>query len=181
MSEREGRCDLAGQQVVARAGGAYPPQPGAAFVILAYALSWWAWFWYRADPQNVGAPILPMGPLIAALILLPVIGGWPALRAMLARLVLWRVGWRWYAVALSLPVALTLAATGANLLLGAEPVAGIELPGAGGLAARFAFIFLWIGLGEEPGWRGFALPRLLVGRTALAAALILGVILTRID
>jgi hypothetical protein len=46
-----------------------------AFVIVAYALSWWAWVWYRLDPGNVGAPILPMGPLIAALILLPVIGG----------------------------------------------------------------------------------------------------------
>ena len=41
---------------------------------------------------------------------------------------------------------------------------------------RFVFILLWIGLGEEPGWRGFALPRLLAGRTALAAALILGII-----
>ena len=41
---------------------------------------------------------------------------------------------------------------------------------------RFVFIFLWIGLGEEPGWRGFVLPRLLVGRSALSAALILGVI-----
>ena len=52
----------------------------AAFVILAYALSWWAWVWYRLDPENVGAPILPMGPLLAALILLPIIGGWPALK-----------------------------------------------------------------------------------------------------
>jgi hypothetical protein len=33
----------------------------AALVILAYALSWWAWVWYRLDPENVGAPILPMG------------------------------------------------------------------------------------------------------------------------
>jgi hypothetical protein len=47
----------------------------AVFVVLAYALSLWAWVWYRLDPGNVGAPILPMGPLIAALILLPVIGG----------------------------------------------------------------------------------------------------------
>ena len=44
------------------------------------------------------------------------------------------------------------------------------------MAFRFVFIFLWIGLGEEPGWRGVALPWLLVGRTALAAALIVGVI-----
>ena len=56
--------------------------------ILAYALSWWAWVWYRLDPENVGAPILPMGPLLAALIVLPLIGGWPALRDLLRRIVL---------------------------------------------------------------------------------------------
>jgi membrane protease YdiL (CAAX protease family) len=31
-------------------------------------------------------------------------------------------------------------------------------------------------LGEEPGWRGFALPRLLHGRSPLAASLVLGVL-----
>ncbi len=45
--------------------------PVTAFVILAYALSWWAWFWYRADPENVGAPILPIGPLIATACFFP--------------------------------------------------------------------------------------------------------------
>ena len=33
-----------------------------------------------------------------------------------------------------------------------------------------------IGLGEEPAWRGYALPRLLAGRSALAAALLLGLL-----
>ena len=41
---------------------------------------------------------------------------------------------------------------------------------------RFVFIFLMIGLGEEPAWRGYALPRLIEGRTALAGALILGLL-----
>jgi hypothetical protein len=42
----------------------------------------------------------------------------------------------------------------------------------------FVFCFLFIGLAEEPGFRGFALPRLLVGRSALVASLILGVLHT---
>ncbi len=79
-----------------------------AFVILAYALSWWAWVWYHLDPGNVGAPILPMGPLLAVLILLPIIGGWPALKHLFRRIALWRVGWFWYLVVLAGPVVLTL-------------------------------------------------------------------------
>ena len=157
-------------------GGLLRRHPVTAFVILAYALSWWAWFWYRADPENVGAPILPIGPLIATLLLLPLLGGWPAVRQLFGRIVLWRVGLGWYAVVLGLPVLLTLSATGLNLLLGAQPLPDFETPDAASLAVRFAFIFFWIGLGEEPGWRGFVLPRLLVGRTALRAALILGLI-----
>jgi uncharacterized protein len=146
------------------------------FVILAYALSWWAWIWYRLDPGNVDAPILPIGPLLATLIVLAIIGGWPAIKALFAKIVHWRVGWQWYAVVLLLPVLLTLSAVGINLMMGAQRAAAFEVPDAGSLVFRFVFIFLWIGLGEEPAWRGFALPRLLIGRKALAAALILGLI-----
>jgi membrane protease YdiL (CAAX protease family) len=38
---------------------------------------------------------------------------------------------------------------------------------------RFLFIFLFIGLGEEPGWRGFALPRLQQRHTPFVASLII--------
>ncbi|MCE6957559.1 CPBP family intramembrane metalloprotease [Cereibacter sphaeroides] len=75
-----------------------------------------------------------------------------------------------------LPVLITLAATGLNLALGARPLPEVDMPDAAGLAARFLFILLWIGLGEEPGWRGFALPRLLAGHRALSAALLLRLI-----
>jgi membrane protease YdiL (CAAX protease family) len=150
--------------------------PVVAFVILAYALSWWAWFWYRADPENVGAPILPIGPLIATALLLPLISGWAGVKELARRILLWRVGWTWYAIVLGLPVLLTLSAVGLNLLFGARALPDFELPDAASLFVRFGFIFFWIGLGEEPGWRGFVLPRLLVGRTALLAALILGLI-----
>jgi membrane protease YdiL (CAAX protease family) len=43
----------------------------------------------------------------------------------------------------------------------------------GELPERFVFIFLFIGLGEEPGWRGFALLRLQKTRSPLIASLIL--------
>jgi hypothetical protein len=57
------------------------------FVVLAYALSWWAWIWYRIDPVTVDAPILPIGPLLAALIVLAMVGGWPAIKGLLCKIV----------------------------------------------------------------------------------------------
>jgi uncharacterized protein len=144
------------------------------FVVLAYALSWWPWVWYQFDPVAADAPILPLGPLLSALFVLALAGGWPAVKKWIGKIVHWRVGWFWYAVALLLPVALTLTAVGINLLTGAQRAAAFETPDAGSIAGRFVFILLFIGLGEEPAWRGFALPRLLKGRSALSAALILG-------
>ena len=38
---------------------------------------------------------------------------------------------------------------------------------------RFLFILLFVGLGEEPGWRGFALPQLQTKHSPLIASLIL--------
>ena len=56
---------------------------------------------------------------------------------------------------------------------------GTTLPTASAwreLPDRFLFIFLFIGLGEEPGWRGFALPRLQKRHTPLISSLILGLL-----
>jgi uncharacterized protein len=49
------------------------------------------------------------------------------------------------------------------------------LPGRYGHRPSSSRAALLIGFGEEIGWRGFALPRLQTGRSALAAALILSV------
>ncbi len=148
--------------------------PLLGFFTLAYLLSWWPWVWYRIDPVAADAPILPFGPFLAAAIMLGLMGGWPAIRAWLAKIVHWRVGVQWYALVLLLPPAITAMAVGVVLFLGATLPTDAALPSWGDLAARFAFIFLLIGIGEEPAWRGYALPRLIEGRTALAGALILG-------
>ncbi len=148
--------------------------PLIAFFTLGYTLSWWPWVWTALDPENAPSTILPPGPLLAALIVLVLIGGWSAVWQFLKQIVQWRVGWRWYALVLLLPPAITIGALALTLQFGSawEP----KFPGGKDLAARFMFILLFIGLGEEPAWRGFALPRLMAGRTALAASLILGVL-----
>jgi len=147
-----------------------------AFFVLAYGLSWLGAIPYLSSAFPV--PIFPFGPLLAAFIVAPLVGGWPATTALLRRMVQWRAGLRWYALALLLPPAVTIAAVVANVWLGAPaPSAAVLLGQAPAVVPIFAVQLLspFSGaLGEEPGWRGVALPRLLAGRSPLAASLILG-------
>lgn len=146
------------------------------FFALAYAFSWWAWIWYRLDPVAADAPILSVGPLLAALVMLALVGGRPALRAWVAKIVHWRVAPRWYLFALLVPAFLTFGAVAINLALGASFTPIQSAPSIVGVAVQVVAVLLMVGLGEEPAWRGYALPRLMVGRTALTAALILAVL-----
>jgi hypothetical protein len=66
------------------------------FLIPAFALSWWLW--------PIATPMHPYGPVIAAFIVLALTRGRTGVRELLASIVRWRVGLRWYAVALLLPV-----------------------------------------------------------------------------
>jgi len=149
--------------------------PLVTFFVLAYVLSWWPWLLSAAN-NPFGSPLFPFGPMVAALILTAVINGRAGLKALLARVMQWRVHLRWYGVALLLPVALGLSAFGLNLLLGAPMPAAAQLPPPAAILSGLLVQLIFIGVGEELGWRGFALPRLLEGRSALAASLILGLL-----
>ncbi len=141
------------------------------FFLLAYLLSWYPWFLALSRGTTTGPN--PLGPLLAALLVTGFSEGRSGLKALLARLVRWRVGVRWYAVAMLMPVGICVIAAAINVLLGAPVPPAEPLSDWPSLAGRFLFIFLFIGLGEEPGWRGFALPLLQKGRSGLASSLIL--------
>jgi membrane protease YdiL (CAAX protease family) len=141
-----------------------------AFFVLAFLFSWYPWIIAMARGQTSGPN--PLGPFIAALVVVGIANGWPGVRELLDRTVRARFGLRWYAVIFGLPVAMCAAAVAIVATFGYP----IELPGAAAwreLPERFVFIFLFIGLGEEPGWRGFALPRLQKQHSPLIASLIL--------
>src|SRR5438067_5312603 len=141
-----------------------------AFFVLAFVFSWYPWIIAIWRGRTSGPN--PLGPLIAALIVTGLVEGRAGLRTLLGRMVRARIGVRWYAIVFLLPVALCaiamaiMAAFGTGAVL-PTAVAWRELPD------RFVFVFLFIGLGEEPGWRGFALPRLQQKHTPLFASLIL--------
>jgi uncharacterized protein len=154
-------------------------RPLIAFFVLTYALSWLAWPLWASGLYPI-APVFSFAPFLAALVVLAITYGKSGVGGLLRRMVRWRVGLKWYAVALLLPAGLALAATVLNVLLGAQAPSAADLGGWTGLLPGFAIALLIPGLGgawEEPGWRGFALPRLQAGRSALFAALILGVLI----
>ena len=141
-----------------------------AFFVLAFVLSWYPWVIALARGKTSGPN--PLGPLVAALVVAGVASGWPGVRDLLGRMVRGRFGLRWYTVIFGLPIVICTVAVAIMAAFGS----GIALPGATAwreLPERFIFILLFIGLGEEPGWRGFALSRLQKRHTPFIASLIL--------
>jgi membrane protease YdiL (CAAX protease family) len=127
------------------------------------------------------------GPALAAIIVTSLVSGKAGLRQLFRRLVLWRVGIQWYVVVLFLPAATMLTALGLHLLFGGTtpsitnpPTLQLGLPDIPlwqqTLLLMLMFTLGFDGLGEELGWRGYALPQLLSRHSALAASLILGVV-----
>ncbi len=138
------------------------------FFALAYALSW---FGNLFEAHSM----FPLGPFLAALLVLELTTGKAGLADFLRRIVRWRVGLRWYALVIGLPITLVSVAIGVNLLLGAQLAPTLHMPPLADLLANFLVILLAVGVGEEPAWRGFALPRFMEGRSTLAASLLLGI------
>jgi membrane protease YdiL (CAAX protease family) len=152
--------------------------PLVTFFVLAYALSWWAWILYALGvfPN----PIASFGPFLAALVVLALTEGKPGIGRLFRRMVRWRVSPVWYALALLLPAVLAGIAAALNVLLGAQPPSPAQVGAWPQLLPTFAVLLLVPGFGgawEEPGWRGYAVPRLQRGRSALVASLILGVLI----
>jgi uncharacterized protein len=155
--------------------GVVTRHPLLAFFVITYAVSWSLWI-----PRAVLREELPGGlsfvmmllgslvPSAAAILLVALTQGRGGVRALLGRLLRWRVGARWYLVVLAVPLLVPCA----FLLGGRAPVTELAVPA---MLSIFLFsIFPGSALGEEIGWRGFALPRLQARHSALAASLALG-------
>jgi membrane protease YdiL (CAAX protease family) len=167
--------------------------PLAAYFALAFGLSW-ALVLPMTLSRNIGLSLLPydlpealgialfilasfVGPTVAALLVAGAVEGRAGVASVLRPILRWRAGAHWYLVALLLNLVIWVLAYSAVL--------GPALLGAAGANWRLllttflpgvAFGMLIPSLGEEPGWRGFALPRLQARYGPLGASLILGLL-----
>jgi len=158
------------------------------YFVLVIALSWGAILLVTGGVGPIGstdprflfiALTAPVAPAIVGLLLTGLVAGRAGYRDLFARLLRWRVGVRWYAVALltaplltvTAAVLLALAVRSTEflpvILTTTDPL-GLLLPGVvGGLL---------VGVCEELGWTGFAIPRLRLRYGVFATGLLVGVV-----
>lgn len=155
------------------------------YFVLTYLLSWALGITLALQAQGWIEPIIPywmhylyaFGPALAGLIMTYLVAGNQGIRELLGRVFKWRVKWIWWVAAFSPLWLYGLIAVIQRLLTG-EWVEFILLGQVNFLPQLnlVTALILWVltfGLGEEIGWRGYALPRMQRNRSALSATLIL--------
>jgi uncharacterized protein len=167
--------------------------PLVIFFVLAFVFTWANWIPRALSSRGLLDLAVPdflslvagYGPALAAIIVTSLVNGKAGLRQLYRRLVQWRVALQWYVVVLFLPATTMLTALGLHLLFGGVTSSVTDstslqlgLPDAPlwqqTLLLMLMFTLGFDGLGEEIGWRGYALPKLLTRHSALVASLILG-------
>jgi uncharacterized protein len=163
--------------------------PLVSYFVMAYAFTWLAAFMPLVLSED-GAGLLSyrwplglyatiaiasfVGPFLSAFIMTGITEGREGVGRLVRQLVLWRVGFGWYLFALiGLPAIMVLSVIVLpGTLASFQGLATLSpLP----LLVLFVYVFFLGGpLGEEPGWRGFALPRLQRRYGPLVGSLILG-------
>jgi membrane protease YdiL (CAAX protease family) len=151
--------------------------PLVSFLVLTFALCWGVGAVINGTPVLAPNASFLIGALIAALTIVALSGGRAGLKDLARSAFRWRVSPIWYAVVFVVPVMIVAAVLVLVPVLGGTPPDWTKAPSLAETAMTFALFMVFpfaTPIAEEIGWRGVALPRLLVGRSALVASLILG-------
>ena len=164
--------------------------PLLSFYTLAFAISWGAILLavglgpggFSATPQQFqkalpyAVPAMFLGPSVACILLTGLLSGRAGFRDLLARMTRWRVGARWYAVAL-----LTAPLVFTAVLLALSLISPEFLPRIFTTSDKAPLVLMGLAVGvdaifEELAWTGFAIPRVRRRYGVLATGLFIGVL-----
>ena len=156
------------------------------FVLVAFAFTWFFWLLAILEARGlISSPPVPalfvgaFGPMVASVAITAQEDGRAGLRLLLSRVTRWRVAPVWYAVAILGPIALTLGTMVLNVVFGGRAPEFSAIVGAlPTVVVLTLYMLVQVGIGEEVGWRGYALPRLQSGYSALFSSVILGALWT---
>jgi uncharacterized protein len=157
------------------------------YYIITFVISWGGMliligpggFPVSADDTEATGPLMVafLGPGIAGILLTAHVSGWAGLRELWSRLFRWRVGARWYAVALLLvPLLMAADLFAFSFLFDDFSLSLVTTDDKFGLLLTGIIVGLLIGTFEEVGWTGFAIPRLRLSYSVLSTGSIVGLI-----
>lgn len=178
------------------------PHSLVTFFALSFLISWIVWvpvslashdlISFKFDPTLSGS-LGAIGPSLAALITIAIYDGRTGFLDLFKRLLTWRVRLRWYLIVLLWAPCLSLTVTAISILFGsprpnyAQPpfvnIFSSLLPALGNVSPFIFLPFFFLqqlllgsAMGEEPGWRGYALPRMQFQSGAWQASILLGIL-----
>jgi len=123
----------------------------------------------------MGIAIL-LGPTLASIIL-TALSGRHGFQSLFSHLFKWRVSLRWYVTALLIAPLSTVAVLGVLSIFSSEFQSNISISSDKiGLLISAIFAVLIVGVFEELGWTGFAVPRFLKNYSILGTGSIIGII-----
>lgn len=160
-----------------------------AYFIIAYLISWSIEIPLALSAQKLIGPPFPsgvhyfasFGPMLSAVLVTAMTQGGIGVKDLLSRLLRWRVKVIYILFSVLGPIVMFAIATIITRILeGAWPdlrlLGEVDYLPYIGIPAALALWLVTYGIGEEIGWRGFALPRLQQNRTAACSATVLGLI-----
>ena len=163
----------------AKGGSVLARYPLLLFFLLCFVLTW-GYFWLIWAPLGLPDSLIALGgfgPTVSAFLVLAITSGTPGVLRLLGSIVHWRVGVRWYLVALLGVPLLNLFA----YLVVPGTLSDFVAPDSRLLRVYLSemAISLTIGIAplwEEVGWRGFALPRIQRVHGPVVGTIILGLL-----
>ncbi|MBN1267061.1 MAG: CPBP family intramembrane metalloprotease [Anaerolineales bacterium] len=152
------------------------------FFIFAYVLAWVPMAYYLVSGKDTFAGVSFFAPALSAFVISAATEGRAGVTSLISRLFIWRVNLKWYLIALFAPILLEVLAILTHRLLG-NAAASIQftdwirripeqLPGL----VLILFFLVLSSLGEEMGWRGYAMPGLQTRYGPVWSSLILGLL-----
>jgi membrane protease YdiL (CAAX protease family) len=165
--------------------------PLLTYFVLTFAISWGAILLvlglgpggFSATPQQFqkavpyAVPAMVLGPGLAGILLTGLIDGRAGLSEFRSRLLKWRVGAGWWAVALLTAPLLIMGVMLSLSLISPEFLPRIFITSHKASVVLMGIVLgLVAGIFEELGWTGFAVPRMRLRYGVLATGLIMGVL-----
>ncbi len=141
------------------------------FVVLAVLISWLPWY-------TTGTGFLVFGPSIAGVIVIAMTSGKEGMRDMGQRALRWHVGFRWWVIALFFTGLILLFSIAINTIFLGGNIPSFAFLRQEWYLIPMVFLITMIGgpLGEEFGWRGFALPNLQRKWGPIVASIVIGIV-----